>query len=348
MTAMHRKTISYPNRETTCLNQEPLRIGISQCLLGDHVRYDGGHKRNIFVTDVLAPFVQWLPACPEAEAGLGIPREAMCLTGDPASPTLLTLHTKIDMTNTLTTFSQHRIQELGQWDLDGYIFKKNSPSCGVNRVKVITEKGQQAKHGTGIFAAHVLHAFPLLPVEEEGRLSDPRLRGNFIQRLFGYRRWKTFIQQKRMTRAKVVQFHTHHKYLLLTHSRVHHHKLGQLIAQSEHCTPHDLVSRYGELFMNTLKVKATVQKHANVLQQLARHLRKYLNTVEQAELQKTIQDYHQHLMSLAIPLTLIQQHVRDLAVPNLVEQVYLNYHPQELMLQNHVQQPLTHASQQTL
>jgi len=204
-------------------------------------------------------------------------------------------------------------------------------------VKLHTEKGKPSKHGTGIFATHILHTFPLLPVEEEGRLHNPRIRENFIECMFCYRRWKTCIQQKRMTRETIVQFHTQHKYVLLTHSHAHYLKLGQLITQSDHFTPRDLANRYGVLFMNALKVKATVQKHVYVLQQMARHLKQHLSAVDQDDLQETIQDYHQHRTSLTVPLTLMKQYVLSLAIPYLVDQVYLTLHLQELILQNHVQ-----------
>jgi uncharacterized protein YbgA (DUF1722 family)/uncharacterized protein YbbK (DUF523 family) len=312
------------------------RLGISQCLLGDTVRYDGGHKRDAFLTDVLAPFVEWLPVCPEVEAGLGTPREAMHLAGDPDAPQLLTIRTHTNHTMTLQTFSQRRVQELQESDLDGYIFKKSSPSCGVYRVKVYTDKGQPSKQGTGIFSAAFQQAFPLLPVEEEGRLSDAPIRENFIERIFCYRRWKTLFQEHRISRGAIVLFHTRHKYLLLTHSRSHYHDLGQLIAKAGQYTPADLASRYGPLFMDALKIKATVRKHVNVLQHLAGHFKKQLSPIERAELQETIQDYHQHLTPLAVPLTLIKHYVRILAVPYLVDQVYLNPHPKELMLRNHV------------
>lgn len=332
----HEKTTQPDKNMAEYLSHHKPRLGISQCLLGDTVRYDGGHKRDAFLTDVLAPFVEWLPVCPEVEAGLGTPREAMHLAGDPDAPQLLTIRTHINHTMALQTFSQRRVQELQESDLDGYIFKKSSPSCGVYRVKVYTDKGQPSKQGTGIFAAAFQKAFPLLPVEEEGRLSDAPLRENFIERIFCYRRWKTLSQEHRISRGAIVQFHTRHKYLLLTHSRSHYHDLGQLIAKAGQYTPDDLASRYGPLFMDALKIKATVRKHVNVLQHLAGHFKNQLSPVERAELQETIQDYHRHLTPLAVPLTLIKHYVRILAVPYLVDQVYLNPHPKELMLRNHV------------
>ncbi len=312
------------------------RVGISQCLLGDEVRYDGGHKRDAFLTDVLDPFVEWVPVCPEVEAGLGTPREAMHLAGDPDAPRLLTIRTKVDQTATLQTFSQRRVKELRECDLDGYIFKKNSPSCGVHRVKVYSKKGQPGRQGKGIFSAAMREAYPLLPVEEEGRLNDAAIRENFIVRIFCYRRWKTQVQQRRITRGMIVDFHSRHKYLLLTHSRSHYHDLGQLVAKAGHYTPRDLATHYGAMFMDALKTKATVRKHVNVLQHLAGHFSKQLSKIERAELQETIQDYHKHFTPLAVPLTLIKHYVRILAVPYLLDQVYLHPHPKELVLRHHV------------
>lgn len=312
------------------------RLGISQCLLGERIRYDGGHKWNVFLTEVLAPFVEWMPVCPEVEAGLGTPREAMHLAGDPESPKLLTIRTNIDHTKTVRMFSQRRVKELQESDLDGYIFKKNSPSCGLHRVNVYRPMGQPSKRGTGIFAAAVQQAFPLLPVEEEGRLTDPMLRENFIERIFSYQRWKALIQQHRSSRQALVQFHTRHKYVLLAHSRSHYQELGHLVAKAGQYPPGELARHYGSLFMEALKIKATVRKHVNVLQHLAGHLNKQLSAMERAELQGIIHDYHRQLIPLVVPLTLIKHYVRRLAVPYLHDQVYLTPHPKELMLRNHV------------
>ena len=335
MKVQHKKN-SLIERRVAGVRHEIPRIGISQCLLGEAVRYDGGHKRDVFLTDVLAPFVEWVPVCPEVEAGLGTPREAMHLVGNAEKPKLLTIRTKIDYTATLQAFSQRRVQELNECDLDGYIFKKNSPSCGVHRVKVYSEKGQPGKQGMGIFSAAMKESFPLLPVEEEGRLNDAPIRENFIVRIFCYRRWKTQVRQQRLTRGSIVNFHSRHKYLLLTHSRSHYHALGKLVAKAGSYTPSDLAIHYGTLFMEALKIKATVRKHVNVLQHLVGHFSKQLSKIERAELQEAIQDYHQHLTPLAVPLALIKHYVRIFEVPYLLEQTYLNPHPKELMLRNHV------------
>ncbi len=312
------------------------RIGISQCLLGDPVRYDGGHKRHPLFTEVLAPFVEWVPVCPEVEAGLGTPREAMWLTGNPASPRLQTVHTKIDLTTTLTTFSQRRVQELRKSDLDGYILKNHSPSCGLHRVKVFGNTGRPSLQGTGIFAEKIQAAFPLLPLEEEGPLSDTLILENFIERLFGYRRWKTLIRHHRLSRRAIVHFHSQHQYVLLAHSRAHYGALVKLVANPEHYTPTELAIAYGALFMEALKVKTTIKKHVNVLQQLACHLKKHVGAIEWTELQDCIRDFQQQGQPLTVPLMLINHYVRVLPVSHLLDQVYLNPHPQELILRHHV------------
>ena len=336
MVKVSRKKTSFPRKLSEPISHATPRLGISQCLLGENVRYDGGHKRDAFLMDVLAPFVEWVPVCPEVEAGLGTPRHAMHLSGTPDAPRLLTIHSKIDHTERLQTFSQRRVKELREHDLDGYIFKKNSPSCGLHRVNVYSEKGPSSKQGTGIFSSALQNASPLLPVEEEGRLNDSHIRENFIVRIFCYRRWKTLFQQRRLTRGMIVTFHARHKYLLLTHSRSHYHELGQLVANAGHYTPRDLATRYGIGFMDALTSKATVRKHVNVLQHLVGHFSKQLNKIERAELQETIQDYHRHLTPLAVPLTLVKHYVRILNVPYLLDQVYLNPHPKELILRHHV------------
>lgn len=312
-------------------NNKP-RIGISQCLLGDAVRYDGGHKLDAFLTDVLAPFVEWVPICPEVEAGLGIPREAMHLTGNPNSPRLLTIHTKMDHTRTLKTFSQRRVQELVTADLDGYISKSHSPSCGIHGVPLYSEKGRASQQGKGIFSTVVQKTFPLLPMEEEGHLNKSAIRENFIERIFGYRRWKVLIQGKRITRSAIVNFHARHKYVLLSHSHTHYAALGKLVSSADQYTHSNLARQYGKGFMDALKVKSTPKKHVKVLQRLAGYLKKYLNAAEQAALEGMITDYHRQLVPRTIPLMRIQDIVRRLPVVSFINQVYLNPHPQELIL----------------
>ena len=191
----------------------PLRLGISRCLLGEAVRFDGGHKRDAFLTDVLGRYVEWVPVCPEVEAGLGTPREAMRLIGTPQQPRLVAIRSGQDHTRAMEVMAAKRLDDLAGSDLSGFVFKKDSPSCGVERVRTYNEHGMPGRKGVGLFARAFLGRFPLTPVEEEGRLCDPLLRENFIERVFCYRRWQDLMNSG-ATRQGVVRFHTVHKYLL--------------------------------------------------------------------------------------------------------------------------------------
>ncbi len=313
----------------------PLRLGISRCLLGDEVRFDGGHKRDNFLTDVFGRYVEWIPVCPEVEAGLGTPREAMRLVGDPAHPRLLTITSGRDYTRVLEKMTTGRLAELGELDLSGYVFKRGSPSCGVERVRVYTEQGMPSHSGAGLFARAFVEQFPLIPVEEEGRLCDAPLRENFIERVFCYRRFQDLLESG-VTRQALIQFHTIHKYLLMAHSPQHYQVLGRLVGQAERYRPKELARRYGELFMTALAVKATVRKHVNVLQHILGYFKGQLTAREKAELLGVIGDYHRGLTPLIVPLTLIKHYVQQFEVHYIRDQVYLNPHPKELMLRNHV------------
>jgi len=313
----------------------PLRIGVSRCLLGDEVRYDGGHKRDRFLTDVLGRYVEWVAICPEVEAGFGTPREAMRLVGDLKHPQLLTIKSERNLTKPLLQFSERKVASLEEDDLSGYIFKKDSPSCGIERVRVFNRHGMPARNGVGLFARAFTERFPLVPIEDEGRLCDPVLRDNFIERVFSYHRWRALARGP-VARRTIVQFHTVHKYLLLAHSRELYQSLGRLVAQAHRCRPRDLFQRYGKLFMEALAVKATRRKQVNVLQHLVGHLKERLRPKERAELDGVVRDYHQGLVPLIVPVTLIKHYVARYEITYVQDQVYLNPHPKELMLRNFV------------
>ena len=313
----------------------PLRVGISRCLLGEEVRFDGGHKRDTFLTEVLGRYVEWVPVCPEVEAGLGTPREAMRLVGDPQYPRLVTIKSETDHTRALEMMTKNRIEELKELDLSGYVFKKGSPSCGIERVRIYNEHGMLSRNGVGLFARAFIEQFPLIPVEEEGRLCDPTFRENFIERVFCYRRWQDLVQNG-VTRQALVQFHTTHKYMLLAHHPQQCEVLGRLIGQAHQHRPKELAYRYGELFMKALAVKATVRKHVNVLQLILGYFKERLGAHEKAELLGVIGDYHHGLTPLIVPLTLIKHYVQIFVVSYILDQVYLNPHPIEVMLRNHM------------
>lgn len=313
----------------------PIRLGISRCLLGEEVRYDGGHKRDRFLTDVLGRYVEWVPVCPEVEAGFGIPRESMRLVGDPKKPRLVTIKTGRDMTKPLATFTEAKLEGIETANLSGYIFKKDSPSCGIERVRVFNQHGMPSRNGVGLFAQAFKERFPLVPIEDEGRLCDPVIRDNFIERVFCYHRWRALARGS-VTRQAVVLFHTDHKYLLLAHSADLYRSLGRLVAQAHRYRPKDLAERYGKLFMEALAVKATTRKQVNVLQHLVGHLKDRLKPKERAELHGVIHDYHQGLVPLIVPVTLIKHYVGMYDISYVQNQLYLNPHPKELMLRNYV------------
>jgi uncharacterized protein YbbK (DUF523 family) len=207
---------------------EKIKLGISTCLLGENVRYDGGHKLDRFLTDTLRQYVEYVPVCPEVEYGLGVPRESMHLEGNPDSPRLVTIRTKQDMTDCMVQWAQKRVVQLEREDLCGFIFKSDSPSSGMERIRVYNEKGIPVKKGVGIFARIFMDHFSLLPVEDEGRLHDPELRENFIERIFTLKRWREVLGKKE-SRGNVVDFHTKHKLLILSHSPKYYQMMGKLV-----------------------------------------------------------------------------------------------------------------------
>lgn len=311
----------------------PIRLGISRCLLGDEVRYDGGHKRDRFVTDVLGRYVEWVPVCPEVEAGFGTPREAMRLVGEADAPRLLTIRTERDLTKPLVQFTARKLDVFDGTDLSGFIFKKDSPSCGIDRVRLFNRHGMPSRKGVGLFARAFMERFPLIPVEDEGRLCDPVIRDNFIERVFCYHRWLELARGP-VTRKDVVTFHTVHKYLLLAHSRSHYQELGRLVAQADRYKPKELMARYGALFMAALAVTATRRKHVNVLQHVVGHMKERLKPSERTELDELLEDYRRGHVPLVVPITLVKHYVRRYHVDYVRDQVYLNPHPKEMKLRN--------------
>jgi uncharacterized protein YbgA (DUF1722 family)/uncharacterized protein YbbK (DUF523 family) len=312
-----------------------LRLGISRCLLGDEVRFDGGHKRNEFLTDIFSRYVEWVPVCPEVEAGLGTPREAMRLVGDPKHPRLITIHSAKDHTEALESMTADRLSSLKDLHLSGYVFKKDSPSCGIERVRIFNRHGMPDRKGTGIFARAFMEQFPMVPVEEEGRLCDPVLRDNFIERVFSYHRWQQ-LKRSPVTRSDIVTFHTVHKYLLLAHSRPLYQHLGRLVAEADRFHPQDLIERYGKVFMEALAVTATRRKHVNVLQHVIGHLKCRLTKPERSEIDSLVKDYHQGLVPLVVPLALVKHYAVRHDILYLRDQIYLNPHPKELKLRNYL------------
>lgn len=313
--------------------QGEIRVGASTCLLGQHVRYDGGHKKDPFVTGSLARFVAFVPVCPEVELGLGTPRESVRLVRLGDGVRMVGHRSGTDHTDAMRRWAEGRVRELEGEDLCGYVLKKDSPSCGMERVKVYA-KGPAARTGRGLFAEALMERMPLLPVEEEGRLNDPRLRENFIERVFAYRRLKDLLGS-RWTLGDLVRFHTAEKLLVLAHDPAAYRALGRLVAAAKGRPRAEVAREYGQAFMRGLAKLATPGKHANVLQHMAGFF-KDLPLEERRELHEAIADYRHGLVPLVVPLTLLGHHVRRHGVAWLQSQSYLQPHPKELMLRNHV------------
>lgn len=314
-----------------------IRVGISACLLGDEVRFDGGHKRDPFLIDTVGPFVDWVKVCPEVESGMGTPRESIRLVDD-GRLRLVTVRTGVDHTAMMTAWTSRRVRALGAEDLCGFVVKKDSPSCGMVRVKVYGPPGSTGpagRQGRGMFTGALMDAYPHLPVEEEGRLSDPRLRENFIERVFAYRRVRDLFAP-RWTVGDLVAFHTRQKLVLMAHSPQAYQQMGRLVAQAKGMDREVLRERYLSEFMTALKVMATPRRHANVLQHMVGYFTEQLDAASRAELLQTITDYRLGLLPLIVPVTLVRHFVRLYNVHYLAGQVYLEPHPRELMLRNHV------------
>ena len=312
-----------------------IKLGISTCLLGENVRYDGGHKLDRFLTDTLGQYVEYVPVCPEVECGLPVPRESMHLEGDPEFPRLVTLRTKQDMTERMVSWAKRRVVELEKEGLCGFIFKSDSPSSGMERVRVYNEKGMPVKKGVGMFARIFMEHYPLLPVEDEGRLHDPKLRENFVERIFTLKRWREVLVKKG-SRGNLVDFHTQHKLLILSHSPKHYQIMGKLVAQAKEIPLKDLFQQYQTILMEALLLKTTPKKNGNVLMHMMGYFKEQLSSDEKQELLEVMDHYRQEYIPLIVPMTLINHYVRKYDQPYLKEQVYLTPHPLELQLRNHV------------
>jgi uncharacterized protein YbgA (DUF1722 family)/uncharacterized protein YbbK (DUF523 family) len=313
-----------------------IRLGISACLLGERVRFDGGHKRDAFLVETLGRFVEWVPVCPEVESGMGAPREPMRLVRQAGGE----LHLRVtgtgeDLTGMMNRYTRRRIEGLAGEDLCGYVLKKNSPTCGLEGVKAYSSTGKPAKPGRGLFANAIVSRFPLLPVEEEGRLDDPRLRENFVERVFAYQRLRTLFGS-RWTMGEVVRFQTIHKLTLMAHQPQAYRRLGRLVGTGKTIARRDFQESYSSAFMAALAVVATPRRHTNVLQHMHGYLRKMISSESRAELLAVIEDYARGQVPLADPLALFAHHIRRCGVTYLADQTYMQPHPSELMLRNQV------------
>lgn len=314
--------------------EPPICVGVSACLLGERVRHDGGHKRSPFITDALSRYVRFEPVCPEMAIGLGVPREPIRLQGRPSAPRALGTRTPgLDVTSALQDCATAQAKRLQH--ISGYVFKSKSPSCGLERVKVYDDNGVPSSTGRGIYAATLMRLTSLLPVEEEGRLNDPALRENFVERLFAYRRWQDLLA-KGAAAADLVGFHTRHKLMLLAHSRECLTALGRLVAHVGHESIEDVVEAYGRKFMAALSKPAPRARHADVLSHLQGYLKRHLTADDKCELVGLIEDYRLGRVPLIVPVTLLRHHFHRYPHPYVGKQFYLSWAPGDLGLWNRV------------
>jgi len=318
---------------------DPIRIGVSSCLLGDRVRYDGGHKQDHFLTDVMGPQVEWVPVCPEFEMGLGVPREPIQLERKKGEMRLVSIETHADHTQTMRRWAKQRLRELSRENLSGYILKSRSPSCGMERVQIHEPNGARAGIGRGLYAKALIERFENLPIEEERRLTNPKQRENFIERVFAYRRLRQLFD-KRWKNRDVVEFHTQHELLLMAHSPRLYRELGRLMARIAKHPRKDFRQQYESLFMQAMRARTTRGHHAKVLRRMAGYLTEYVNSAQREKLTRLIEDYRQGLAPLSTPLAVIRSLVRRLGLDYLSldylnDQFYLNPHPKEVVLRDH-------------
>jgi uncharacterized protein YbgA (DUF1722 family)/uncharacterized protein YbbK (DUF523 family) len=312
---------------------EKLLIGISSCLLGERVRFDSGHKNNSYITKTLTDYFEFRPFCPEVAIGLGIPREPIRLVAEEAGGTVRCVGTRnieMDVTEKLAAAAQEQFNWIA--GLDGYIFKKDSPSCGMERVKVYT-RTMPKREGVGVYAAEILKKFPYLPVEEEGRLGDAALRENFVKRVFFFRRWRHLLNSK-PTKNDCVEFHARHKFIYMSHNQDVTRQLGKFVANIGNITIEEFCAQYIETVTALMRKPTDRRNHANVLKHIQGYLKRDIASDDRQELEEAIERYRQGYLPLIVPVTLLRHFFRKHPDPYIENAWYMQPHPRELMLHN--------------
>ncbi|MBV7314505.1 DUF523 and DUF1722 domain-containing protein [Shewanella sp. NIFS-20-20] len=311
------------------VNPQRIQLGISACLMGQEVRFDGGHKRSTYVLHELKDMFDYLPICPEMAIGLGAPRKSVRLVRDQDTILLQSADGQLDITTPMNHYCDSKVAELSE--LGGYLFCAKSPTCGMERVteyKIGTNNG--TKTGVGVFARALMDAYPLMPVEETSRLNDSHIRDNFFTRVYAYHDWRCMLA-KGLTKHELLQFHSRYKYLLMAHNQSIYRELGPLLATMENDVE-AVAKQYFSGFMQALKCHATRKNQTSTLQHIQGYFKKQLNTSQKAELSDAIMQYRQGLVPLLVPITLINHYVREFSTEYIANQVYLHPHPQVLKL----------------
>lgn len=312
-----------------------IRVGVSTCLLGQEVRFDGGHKRDRYIVEILGDFFTWHPVCPEVEVGMGTPRESVQLVRSEYGPRMIAPRSGHDWTEQMNKYSEERVEELKSARLRGYILKKDSPTCGMERVKLYDENGVPSKTAVGLFADPLMRILPNLPIEEEGRLQDPKIRESFVTRIFTYDRWLGLREQGARPKD-LVSFQTQHKLLLMAHNERLMRELGRLVANQDDIEFEMVLNEYERLLMEALKSRASRKRHTNVMQHLTGFLKDSLATNEKNELQNVIEEYKKGWAPLITPMTLLEHHLQKIDHAWVEAQYYLNPYPRSLAIRSKV------------
>lgn len=313
------------------------KLGISACLLGANVRYNGGHKASRLCLEDFARHFDFVPLCPEVAIGLGVPRPTLRLVGEATQPRAVasavdSRDATLDHSAALRRYGAEQAGQLSE--LGGFIFMQKSPSCGLHRVKLYAEDGQPPMAGArGLFAEAFCAARPELPVEEEGRLHDPRLRENFVTRVYAHLDWLALCREG-LTHKAILDFHSRHKYQLLAHDPRQYAELGRLLADIGRYPAEQFGPLYYRAFSQALGHCASRGSHSNVLQHLAGYLKRALGADDRAELQRLIEQYRHGEVPLVVPLALLKHHFRRHPHPYIARQAYLQPHPEALGLRN--------------
>lgn len=328
----NRWRVTHGSRNGGIRKKQKIPVGISSCLLGEEVRYNGGHKHNAYCTEVLARYFDFTPYCPEVAIGLGVPRETIRLVGEVGHVRVVgTQNPALDVTDRLSDYAAEVAP--GVAPLRGYIFMKDSPSCGLYSAKVYSSKGAPVGKGAGLFAGRLRERFPLMPMEESGRLNDAGLRENFIARVFLFDRWMREVMQE-PSAQKLVAFHSKHKYFVMSYSQKLYRETGAMVAKAGCGDLPTLLNNYIQVVMQGTLRPPTRKGHVNVLFHMVGYLREAVPGGIRQDLMKAIDEYRVGQVPLAVPMKLMQHYLDNYANDYINQQTYLNPYPFELGLRN--------------
>ena len=313
----------------------PIKIGISACVLGEQVRYNGCSEKDPYITEVLAKFVEFVPICPEVACGMGVPREEMRQVDCNGDIRLIGGESGEDWTDRMGTWSDRVLPGLNEEGLNGFILRSKSPTCALRKARIYMTDGKPPRFGAGFFAERLHQAFPLLPLESNDRLYNPLIRENFIRRVFILKRWKDLLA-KGMQIGNLVDFHNRHKMLIRAHDIRGYRQLGKLLGESTVFNTDEIFDTYGNMLFRSLTLKATPRKNADVLKHAAGFIKKDIDADDMQDLVTKINGYKNGKLPLAVPVTLINFFARKYDKPYLLQQYFFNPDEAELRLLNHI------------